>query len=114
MAANVETMFYTREKPWHGLGGESGRGFKLSREFERLRRVKMPDSKVDGCINVLLPMDASMSTQQKNNITRLREDMEMRYFEAPDLQDMTRNACRFINAMSDFATRGPPEGVQEL
>ena len=20
MAANVETMFYTREKPWHGLG----------------------------------------------------------------------------------------------
>lgn len=22
MAANVETMFYTREKPWHGLGVE--------------------------------------------------------------------------------------------
>ena len=20
MSANVETMFYTREKPWHGLG----------------------------------------------------------------------------------------------
>lgn len=20
MAVNVETMFYTREKPWHGLG----------------------------------------------------------------------------------------------
>ncbi len=20
MAANIETMFYTREKPWHGLG----------------------------------------------------------------------------------------------
>ena len=20
MAANVETMFYTREKPWHGVG----------------------------------------------------------------------------------------------
>ena len=20
MAANVETMFYVREKPWHGLG----------------------------------------------------------------------------------------------
>lgn len=20
MAANVETMFYTREKPWHGMG----------------------------------------------------------------------------------------------
>lgn len=20
MAANVESMFYTREKPWHGLG----------------------------------------------------------------------------------------------
>ena len=22
MAANVETMFYVREKPWHGLGTE--------------------------------------------------------------------------------------------
>ena len=22
MSANVETMFYTREKPWHGLGTE--------------------------------------------------------------------------------------------
>ena len=22
MAANVESMFYTREKPWHGLGVE--------------------------------------------------------------------------------------------
>lgn len=80
----------------------------LGREFERLSKVEMPDSTVAGCIQSLLPMDASMSTQQKNNITKLREDMEMRYFEAPDLQDVPRNAYRFINAVSDFATHGKP------
>ncbi|NBH15633.1 DUF932 domain-containing protein [Lachnospiraceae bacterium] len=80
----------------------------LGREFERLSKVEMPDSTVAGCIQSLLPMDASMSTQQKNNIKKLREDMEMRYFEAPDLQDVPRNAYRFINAVSDFATHGKP------
>lgn len=80
----------------------------LGREFEKLSRVKMPDSKVADCIHALLPMDASMSMQQRNNITKLREDMEMRYFEAPDLQDVPRNAYRFINAVSDFATHGKP------
>ena len=25
MVANVETMFYTRTKPWHGLGNHGGK-----------------------------------------------------------------------------------------
>jgi len=31
-----------------------------------------------------------------------------RYFEAPDLQDVGKNAYRFINAVSDFATHATP------
>ena len=34
--------------------------------------------------------------------------MKMRYFDAPDLQDVGRNAYRFINAVSDFATHAEP------
>ena len=36
MAANVESMFYVRETPWHGLGTKSGgTGFERSAEISR-------------------------------------------------------------------------------
>ena len=44
----------------------------------------------------------------KVHIERLREDMKIRYFDAPDLQDTGKNAYRFINAVSDFATHAKP------
>lgn len=34
--------------------------------------------------------------------------MEKRYYDAPDLKDMGKNAYRFINAVSDFATHADP------
>ena len=33
---------------------------------------------------------------------RMKEDMKARYFDAPDLQHIGKNAYRFINAVSDF------------
>lgn len=39
---------------------------------------------------------------------RLQEDMKSRYFDAPDLKDTGKNAYRFINAVSDFATHAKP------
>ncbi len=38
----------------------------------------------------------------------IREDMKLRYFEAPDLKHVGKNAYRFINAVSDFATHSKP------
>ena len=38
----------------------------------------------------------------------LREDMKMRYFDAPDLKQVGKNAYRFVNAVSDFATHAKP------
>ena len=38
----------------------------------------------------------------------MRENMAKRYFDAPDLQDVGKNAYRFINAGSDFATHAKP------
>lgn len=80
----------------------------LGKEFEKLSRVKLTDTKAREAIHALLPLDESMSRMQKKNISRQREDMEMRYFDAPDLKDVPKNGYRFVNAVSDFATHGKP------
>ena len=80
----------------------------LGREFEALSRVKLTDAKAREAIHALLPLEESMSRIQKKNVERQREDMELRYFEAPDLREVPKNGYRFDNAASDFATHGKP------
>lgn len=81
---------------------------ELGQEFENLRRKKLADSKVKEYIEILLPMEDGSTPQQVRNTERLREDLRMRYYEAPNLQDVGKNAYRFINAVSDFATHAEP------
>jgi hypothetical protein len=38
----------------------------------------------------------------------MKEDVKARYFDAPDLQHVGKNAYRFVNAVSDFATHAKP------
>ena len=38
----------------------------------------------------------------------MKEDVKVRYFDAPDLKDTGKNAYRFVNAVSDFATHAKP------
>lgn len=80
----------------------------LGMEIENLRSKEISDEKVKEYIEVLLPMEDDMSLQQKRNVQKLRTDMERRYFEAPDLMSVGKNAYRFINAVSDFATHSTP------
>lgn len=80
----------------------------LGREFEKLNKVKLSDAKVMSAINELLPVSESMSDLQKNNVEKLREDMKARYFDAPDLKQISHNGYRFVNAVSDFATHSKP------
>lgn len=80
----------------------------LGQELENLRKKKLADSKVKEYIEILLPMEDGSTPQQVRNMERLREDLRMRYYEAPDLQDVGKNAYRFINAVSDFATHAEP------
>ena len=80
----------------------------LGKEFETLRMQSMTDKQVMEFIETLLPIEDNATSQQKRNMKRLQEDMKMRYFDAPDLQDVGRNAYRFINAVSDFATHAEP------
>lgn len=80
----------------------------LGKEFENLRKIKVTDKQVMEYIELLLPIEENATLQQRRNISRLREDMKMRYFDAPDLQDVGNNAYRFVNAVSDFATHSAP------
>ena len=81
---------------------------ELGKEIEDLRMKRMSDQQVLDYIEILLPLDENMTAQQKKNIIRLQEDMKMRYFDAPDLKSVGKNAYRFINAVSDFATHAAP------
>lgn len=80
----------------------------LGKEFENLRSKKLTDKQILDYIEILLPMEENFTPQQKKNIQRLQEDMKRRYFDAPDLQDVGKNAYRWINAVSDFATHSQP------
>ena len=81
---------------------------RLGKEFENLQKQKITDSQVAEYIERLLPLDKGATSIQDKNITKLREDMAYRYFDAPDLQGVGKNAYRFINAVSDFATHARP------
>ncbi len=81
----------------------------LGAEFEELCKVKMSDKKVMESVKELLPMKDDMTIQQKKkNVRNLQEDLKRRYFDAPDLQYTGKNAYRFVNAVSDFATHNKP------
>ncbi len=81
---------------------------ELGKEFENLRMHKLSDQEVMDYIEILLPIEDGSTPQQVRNMKRLQEDMKIRYFDAPDLKDTGKNAYRFINAVSDFATHAKP------
>lgn len=80
----------------------------LGKEFENLRMKKLSDKEIMEYIELLLPIEENATLQQRRNIIKLRDDMKMRYFDAPDLQGVGKNAYRFVNAVSDFATHAEP------
>ena len=80
----------------------------LGKEFENLRGIRLSEKQVMDYIEILLPVEENFTPQQKRGIERLREDMRMRYFDAPDLKDVGNTGSRFINAVSDFATHSTP------
>lgn len=80
----------------------------LGNEIETLNEIKLSDKKVLDYIDMLIPLNEEASIQQMKNTKKLREDLKIRYFEAPDLTNVGKNGYRFINAVSDFATHSRP------
>ena len=80
----------------------------LGGEFERLSQIQLPNQRVMEFIEILLPMNAEPTAIHQRNVESIREDLKIRYFDAPDLQHVGHNAYRFICAVSDFATHSKP------
>ena len=81
---------------------------RLGAEFEQLHQQKVTDAEVQKYIELLIPLESNATRTQEKNVNRLRENLAMRYYDAPDLQTVGKNAYRFINAVSDFATHAEP------
>ena len=80
----------------------------LGKELETLQSQKMSERQILEAVDMLIPVDENATVLQQKNVSKLREDLKMRYYEAPDLKDLGNNAYRFINAVSDFATHVQP------
>ncbi len=80
----------------------------LDTEFLRLSNTSLSDQKVREYIEMLLPLDDQPTNIHRKNIERIREDLTLRYFEAPDLAHIGKNGYRFVCAVSDFATHAKP------
>lgn len=80
----------------------------LDYEANYLNRKSISDKKVLEFIEQLIPLTDNASKLQEKNVTLLRDDMKLRYFDAPDLIDLPKTPWRFINAVSDFATHITP------
>lgn len=81
---------------------------ELGKEIDRMNHIKLSERQVLEYIDALFPLYDEPTPQQKKNLARMKEDMQVRYFDAPDLKSVGRNGYRFINAVSDFATHAKP------
>ena len=81
---------------------------ELGKAIDGLNKIRLSDRKVYEYIDALFPLVDNATQTQKKNLLRLKEDVKVRYFEAPDLKGVGKNGYRFVNAVSDFATHSEP------
>lgn len=81
---------------------------ELGKRIDRLNRQKLLDKQVYEYIDALFPLVGHATEQQIKNLRKMKEEVRDRYFLAPDLKHIGKNAYRFVNAVSDFATHSKP------
>ena len=81
---------------------------ELGRGIDELAKIKLSDRKVMELMNDFFPTTTDLPEVQRKNNQRLLDNMKARYWEAPDLAAVGKNAYRFVNAVSDFATHADP------
>lgn len=102
VSAEVESMFYVRETPWHGLGTN------VEEALSSEEAIAAAGLGWDVVQKKIYTEDWGSVPGFYANVMRQRDDLRNRYNHAPDLKDVGKNGYRFINAVSDFATHAKP------
>ena len=85
----------------------------LETEFGKMKMKKLDVDKVHKFVKMLLPISEKDGDRKVANIQEMRNELMMRYLNAPDLQVLEPSAYRFVNAVSDFSTHRKPSRGSE-
>ena len=85
----------------------------LETEFGKMKMKKLDIDKVHKFVKMLLPINEKDGDRKVANIQEMRNELMMRYLNAPDLQVLEPSAYRFVNAVSDFSTHRKPSRGSE-
>lgn len=76
--------------------------------FEDLYKVKLTDKKVIKVLDNIIPFPTEMTKRQEENIGAIRNDILMRYNEAPDLKVLDKTGARLVQAVADSVDHMEP------
>ena len=82
---------------------------KVTQEtFEELYKVKLNDISLHRMLNNIVPITEDMSDRQKENQKTIRDDILLRYEEAPDLKVLDQTGARLVQAVADTTSHLEP------
>lgn len=76
---------------------------KLEDEFEDLSKKAVSDKAAEDYISMLLPIKKEDGKRKIENLKEMRNDILIRFKDAPDLSEMPKSGYRLLNAVSDFS-----------
>ena len=76
--------------------------------FEELHKVKLNEFTLYKMVNNIIPITEGMTDRQKTNQQSIRDDIIMRYREAPDLMVLDQTGARLVQAVADTTSHMEP------
>lgn len=76
--------------------------------FEELYKVKLNEFTLYKIVDNIVPITGDMTDRQKSNQHIIRDDILMRYREAPDLKVLDQTGARLVQAVADTTSHMEP------
>lgn len=76
--------------------------------FEELYKIKLNDIYLYRTVDAIVPITEDMTDRQKENQKAIRDDILLRYREAPDLKVLDQTGARLVQAVADTTSHMEP------